>query len=136
MIQGPNFDGVRRIATALVCFLLVLSSVATVQTTPADCCNGKICPLHHKHSMPTKQAASSTMECEHESGGLVPCSMSCGSHSDEAAPQTSLVFLLPEGTAEIESIHVEKAFLASVGFHPEHFINPLTPPPRFQGSSL
>ena len=130
-----NIGALRKVVTGLAAFVLLFSMFANVfPTLTPDCCsNGKMCPIHHKHTMPAKGAKNSHMDCEHEGTGLQPCSMSCGDSYDQGV-QTTVAFLLPDGRASARLIPVERAPISDVAVSSNLTIRPLTPPPRFPAS--
>jgi hypothetical protein len=75
------------------------------------------------------------MDCEHGDMGFTSCSISCGGHTHEVAPQTSLPFLLPNTTALSEPAQIETASFAPAAFGPERNVDPSTPPPRSKALS-
>ena len=98
-----------------------------------DCCNGKMCPIHHKHMRPAEAGEHSHMDCEHEGMGLQPCSMSCGRSVDPGIQITS-VFLLPGSRVSLALVPVERAPLSDLATSSDLATRPLTPPPRFFSS--
>lgn len=130
------FEGIRRTSVGLLTALFLLSTLATFSLTVApDCCTGKMCPIHHKYRMPPDARENSYVNCEHDSGTLLSCSMSC-SHSEEEQIQTTVFFLLPRDSASIVLLPLENAMLASPAFNLDRFTRPPTPPPRLQASPL
>jgi hypothetical protein len=129
-----SIAGIRKIGTSLAAFLLVFPMLAVVSPTlTPDCCNGKMCPVHHKHPMSSNTSENSHMDCEHGEMGLTPCSMSCG-RSDEIGPQTTVVFLPPGESRSIALVPVERAPLGDFACSSDLAIRPLIPPPRFLAS--
>ena len=129
-----SIGGIRKVASGLAALVLLLSMFAkTFPASALDCCNGKVCPIHHKHTMPAKAEENSDMDCEHERMGLQPCSMSCG-RSDDPGIQMTAVFLLPDSHVSVALIPVERAPLGDWAISSDLAIRPLTPPPRFFSS--
>jgi hypothetical protein len=134
MRRHSNIERIRKVGTGLATLLLLFSMLAGMspKLTP-DCCNGKICPMHHKHPASTNTSENTHMDCEHGEMGLTPCSISCG-HSDEVGPQTTVVFLPPGQSRSIALVPVERALLGDLASCSDLAIRPLIPPPRFLAS--
>jgi len=125
-----HIEAIRKTVTSLVCLFLFFSTLTAISVKALpDCCNGKVCPIHFKHSMSGNDSQHSQMNCEHEGSGLTSCSMSCG-HTEDAWPQNAAPFILPNESETFELLAVESALLTSPATTLDCSIGPLTPPPR------
>jgi hypothetical protein len=131
MSLRSSIGGIRRIGSGLAAFVLFLSMFSNAfPKFTADCCRGKMCPIHDKHAMPVGPTEKSHMDCEHEEMGLQPCSMSCG-RSDEQGQQTTVAALLPGGGTSAALIPVERSPQFNLAVSSDVVFRPSTPPPRF-----
>jgi hypothetical protein len=125
-----HVEAIRKTVTSLVCLFLFFSTLTSISVKALpNCCNGKVCPMHLKHSVPANNSRHSHMDCEHEESGLPSCSMSCG-HTEDAGPQNVAPFILPNESQTFELLDVQNALLHSPATSLEFSIGPLTPPPR------
>jgi hypothetical protein len=132
--RRSSIGAIRKVGTGLAAFVLFFSMFANAfPASTLDCCNGKMCPIHHKHTMPAEAGENSHMDCEHEGMGLQPCSMSCGRSVDPGIQMTS-VFLLPGSRVSLALVPVERAPLSDLATSSDLATRPLTPPPRFFSS--
>jgi hypothetical protein len=134
MRRHSNIERIRKIGTGLATLLLLFSMLAEMspKLTP-DCCSGKMCPMHHKHSASTESSKNAHMDCEHGEMGLTPCFISCG-HSDEVGPQTTVVFLPLGESRSIAFVPIGRDPLGDLSSCSDLAIRPLIPPPRFIAS--
>lgn len=129
-----SIGGIRKVASGLAAFVLTFSMFSNAfSTSTPDCCRGKMCPIHHRHTMPAKAGENSRMDCEHEGMGAQRCSMSCG-RSDDPGIQMTAVFLLPDSRVSVALVPVERVPLGDLAISSDLVIRPLTPPPRFSSS--
>jgi len=98
----------------------------------AACCTGDHCPIPEHHHSKTPQH---TADCEHQSGGLEACSMSCCQKSDHPM-LTSLAFLLPDAALPIVSKVITTAAIVPQASDMPRSLEVLSPPPRLSSITL
>jgi hypothetical protein len=92
----------------------------------AACCTGDHCPIpeHHHSKAPTHDA-----ECEHQTGGMTACTMSCCQNADRVillAP----AFVMPDGTSLPKPDMTNSAKRAAAANDFLRSLEVLSPPPR------
>lgn len=139
VIENRNVDGLRtdrgRILGAWVCvlaavFLYAPLAAATWSAHAMACCTGDSCPIaehHHRQKAPGPQ--HSHMDCEHDAGEMMNCSMACCQRSEQPLV-TAVAFVLPHlVSANAPASVVSLAESARVVATPQP-AKPLSPPPR------
>jgi hypothetical protein len=134
-VNGSRKDR-RRVLGAWVCllaavFLFAPLAAATWSAHAMACCTGEYCPIaahYHRQKAPAPQ--HSHMDCEHDVGEMMNCSMSCCQNSEKPLV-TAVAFVMPHLTSAIAPASVvyvaENAHTAAV----PRPVKPLSPPPRF-----
>jgi len=103
-----------------------------------DCCTGGYCTIpehhHHKHQRAPAQN-SSPMDCGHDMGGMMSCSMSCC--QDPARPALMPgMFLLPSVSFAPLAARVLRPIKIASALEISRFVKPLSPPPRLASPVL
>jgi hypothetical protein len=96
-----------------------------------SCCTGEYCPIvaHHHHQK--KQATPrSDMDCVHDMGEMMNCSMSCCENSEKPLV-TAVAFVVPNAALTSAPMAVSGADEALQSFEIPRSLTPLSPPPRF-----
>jgi hypothetical protein len=125
----------KRIVAGWVClfaaaFLYAPLAAATWSAHAMACCSGNQCPIaahHHRQNAPASQ--HSHVDCEHDVGEMMNCSMSC-CESSEKRLVTAVAFVLPHlvsATAPVSFVAASET--AHVVALPRP-VKPLSPPPR------
>jgi hypothetical protein len=139
VIENRNVDGLRidrgRIVGAWVClfaavFLYAPLAAATWSAHAMACCSGDSCPIaahHHRQKAPGPQR--SHMDCEHDAGEMVNCSMSC-CQSSEKPLVTAVAFVLPHLVSANAPPSVVSATENAHAVAIPQPAEPLSPPPR------
>ena len=124
----------KRIVAAWVCLCAAVAlyaplAGATWAAHAMSCCTGDFCPIAQHHH-PKKQASpQSEMDCGHDMGGMMNCSMSC-CESSEKPLVTAVAFVLPDlvlvaAPTLVVSVAEDAHALAILPA-----VEPLSPPPR------
>ncbi len=123
-----------RTLAALVCLLAVAFlyapfAAAAWSSHAMACCTDGFCniPKHHHKKAPVHSTASE--ECDHATGGMMDCSMSCCQDPDKPAV-TSMAFVLPPAAFAASAISVTDSVERVHSIEIPRTIAPLSPPPR------
>jgi hypothetical protein len=102
---------------------------ATWSAHAMSCCTGDYCPIAQHHHQKKQPSPHSDMDCGHDMGEMMNCSMSCCESSDKPLV-TAVAFVLPDLTPAIAPASVVSAveYAHAVGI--SQFAKPLSPPPR------
>jgi len=102
----------------------------------SDCCAAGYCkvPAHHRagHGVaPAQQMPSQdrAMNCDHDGGGRMACSMSCCRDSVRPALMP-VAFILPEATIVSGPSATLRPVAVTAASEISQFVKPLSPPPR------
>lgn len=129
-----------RVASACVCMLAVAflhaplaAALWAAQTMP--CCTGDHCPIaaHHHQKTPAKPAPE--MNCGHDLGGLMSCTMSCCESTDRPMV-ASLAFLPSHVSPVITQLFVTPAPAVIQAIELPRSTEPLSPPPKSRTAAL
>jgi len=94
------------------------------------CCTGDHCPIAQHHHQKKQALPHSDMECGHDMGEMMDCSMSCCQESEKPLV-TAVAFVLPHRVPAFASASVvlaaETAHTVAIPLP----VKPLSPPPRF-----
>lgn len=124
-----------RIAAAWVCLLAAIALYAPLGAAAWSaygmaCCTGDHCPIKHHHQK--KQAAPHPdMDCGHDMGEVINCSMEC-CDSSEKPVATAIAFVLPDLQVEHRSDGVVGAIEAKPVAAIFRSVIPPSPPPQLQ----
>jgi hypothetical protein len=95
-----------------------------------SCCTGDYCPIaQHHHNK--KASPHSEMDCGHDMGELIDCSMSC-CESSEKPLVTAVAFVLPRLVSGFAPASVVAAAEDAHSVAIPQSAEPLSPPPRLQ----
>jgi len=125
----------KRIAAAWVClltavFLYAPLAAASWSAHAMACCTGDYCPIAQHHH-PKKQASPhSEMDCGHDKGEMMDCSMSCCQKSENPLV-TAVAFVLPYVSSASVRLAGTCAADALQALEIPRSLKPLSPPPRF-----
>jgi hypothetical protein len=122
------------IVAAWMCLFAALSLYAPLagaawSAHAMSCCNGDFCPIAQHHHQKKQASAHSDVDCGHDMGERMNCSMSC-CQGDEKPLVTAVAFVLPDAafvsthaavTGPAEALHTLPIPRA---------LKPLSPPPR------
>jgi hypothetical protein len=99
-----------------------------------SCCTGEHCPIAQHHHPKKQTAPRSEMDCGHDMGGMVNCSMSCCEGSEKPIV-TAVAFVLPEATTTSAFFAVTAAAETVQALAIPRSLEPVLPPPRFAHAS-
>jgi len=94
------------------------------------CCTGDYCPIAQHHHQKKQASPHSEMDCGHDMGEMMDCSMSCCQMSKNPLV-TAVAFVLPDVTFASASIAVTGAADTLRALEIPRSLKPLSPPPRF-----
>jgi hypothetical protein len=128
------------VISACLCMLAVallyapLAAAVWAAQTMA-CCTGDHCPVaaHHHHKAPAEPVHE--MDCGHEMGSLMSCTMSCCEITDRPLV-TSLAFPLPDLSLAGVTLSSSKFSETLQAVEGPICIEPLSPPPRLRSAAL
>ena len=123
-----------RIAGACVCLLAALALYAPLGAAAwlahgMACCTGDHCPIKQHHHQKKQAAPRSDMDCGHDMGEMMQCSMACCDDSEKPVT-TAVGFVLPD----LQLINSSESIVGEVEADHEiaifRSILPLSPPPQ------
>jgi hypothetical protein len=125
----------KRIVTAWVClltawFLYAPLVAASWSAHAMACCTGDYCPIAQHHHQKKQASPHSEMDCGHDMGEMMDCSMSCCQVSENPLV-TALAFVLPDVTFASATITVTRTVDAMQAIEIPQSLKPLSPPHRF-----
>ena len=125
----------KRIAAAWVCLFAALALYAPLagaawSAHAMACCTGDYCPIAQHHHQKKQASPHSEMDCGHDMGEMMDCSMSCCQMSENPLV-TAVAFVLPDVTFASASIAVTGAADTLQALEIPRSLKPLSPPPRF-----
>jgi len=125
----------KRIVAAWVClltaaFLYAPLAAASWSAHAMACCAGDYCPIAQHHHQKKQAAPHSEMDCGHDMGEMMDCSMSCCQRSENPLV-TAVAFVLPEVSSASVSTAVSGSVETSQLLEIPRSLKPLSPPPRF-----
>ena len=129
----------KKIAAACICLFAAMALYAPLagaawSAHAMACCTGDYCPIAQHHH-PKRPASHSEMDCGHDMGEMMDCSMSCCQGSENPLV-TAVAFVLPHVTSASASIAVVGAADTLRAFQIPRSLKPLSPPPRFAHTLL
>jgi hypothetical protein len=111
---------------AAAVLLLAPLAQAAWSAHAAACCTKDHCPIpQHHHS----KSPEETADCDHESVGITPCSMSCCEKSDHALLTTG-VFVMTKAVSFTNSVRQVAAVTLTQTKNLPSSLEVLSPPPR------
>lgn len=125
-----------RIGAACFCMLAVTLlhaplAAAALLAHGMDCCTGAYCPIqehHHRKQAPTQE--EKPMDCGHDMGGMMACSMSCCQNPVRPAV-TPAVFVMPTPAIVPSAGEVIRPVVVAHSSGISQATEPPSPPPRF-----
>jgi len=126
---------IRRILAAWTClfaavFLYAPLAAAAWSAHAMACCTGDHCPIPQHHHGRKAPAQHSHMDCEHDMGEMMHCSMSC-CQSSEKPLATAVAFVLPHLVTAFAPASVVPTAEAAHSVAIPRSVEPASPPPRF-----
>ncbi|HXN52701.1 MAG TPA: hypothetical protein VN943_12265 [Candidatus Acidoferrum sp.] len=125
-----------RILAAWTClyaavFLYAPLAAAAWSARAMACCTGDHCPIpqhHHRQQAPSSEHAD--MDCEHDMGEMMNCSMSCCQNSEKPLV-TAVAFVLPHLVSASAHASVVSTVEITQAVAIPRSVKPVSPPPRF-----
>jgi len=93
------------------------------------CCTGDHCPIAQHHHQKKQAPPHSDMECGHDIGEMMDCSMSCCQDAEKPLV-TAVAFVLPHLMSAFAPASVVPAAEAANAVAIPRPVKPLSPPPR------
>jgi hypothetical protein len=92
----------KRIVAAWVCLFAAVALYAPIagaawSAHAMSCCTGEYCPIAQHHHQKKHPVPHSDMDCGHDMGEMMDCSISCGENSEKPLV-TAVAFVLPDLT--------------------------------------
>jgi hypothetical protein len=129
----------KKSVTAWICLFAALALYAPLagaawSAHAMSCCTGEYCPIAQHHHQKKHIVPHSDMDCGHDMGEMMDCSMSCGEHSEKPLV-TAVAFVLPNVALTSAPIAVTVAAETLQALEIPRSLKPLSPPPRFTRAS-
>ena len=124
----------KKIAAACICLFAAMALYAPLagaawSAHAMACCNGDSCPIAQHHHQKKQAAPHSEMDCGHDMGEMMDCSMSCCRGSENPLV-TSIAFVLPHVSSASANIAVTGAAGSLQALEIPRSLKPVSPPPR------
>ena len=94
------------------------------------CCAGDHCPIPQHHHQKKQASPHAEMDCGHDMGEMMNCSMSCCQNSEKPLV-TAVAFVLPPAAFTSAAVSVVDVAEDLQSLEIPRSIKPLSPPPRF-----
>jgi hypothetical protein len=125
----------KRVLAAWVCLLAAVALYAPLagaawSVHSMACCTGDHCPIAQHHHQKKHATPHSEMDCGHDMGEMMDCSMSC-CQSSEKPLVTAVAFVLPHLASAFAPASVVPAAQAAHAVAIPRSVKPPSPPPRF-----
>jgi hypothetical protein len=125
----------KRIVVAWVCLFAAVALYAPLagaawSAHAMSCCTGEYCPIAQHHHQKKQAPRHSDMDCGHDMGEMMDCSMSCCQGSENPLV-TAVAFVLPDVTSASAPVAVTGAAESLHAIEIPRSLKPLSPPPRF-----
>ena len=125
----------KRLLAAWVCLLAAVALYAPLagaawSVHAMACCTGDHCPIAQHHHQKKQASPHSDMDCGHDLGKMMDCSMSCCQDSEKPLA-TAVTFVLPHLVSTFAPASVVPAVEAALAVAIPRPVKPLSPPPRF-----
>jgi len=123
-----------RIAAAWVCLCAAVALYAPLaggawSAHAMACCTGDHCPIAQHHHQKKQALPHEEMDCGHDMGEMMNCSMSCCQNSEKPLV-TAVAFVLPDAAFSSAAISVVGVADTVQSLESPRSIRPLSPPPR------
>jgi hypothetical protein len=130
----------RRSIYASICLLAVALLYAPLAGTAwasyqSSCCTAGQCPIAAHHHQKAPATPANHMDCGHDMGGMMACSMSC-CHDSDRSLLTSIAFVLPATTASVAVAFIQSPIEFAKPLDFPRSIEPPSPPPRFGAAAV
>ena len=124
----------KRALAAWVCLLAAVALYAPLagaawSVHAMACCTGDHCPIAQHHHQKRQASPHSDMECGHDMGEVMDCSMSCCQDSEKPLV-TAVAFVLPHLLPSFTPASVVPAAETAHAVAVPRPVEPLSPPPR------
>ncbi len=125
----------KRIVAAWICLFAAVALYAPLagaawSAHAMSCCTGDYCPIAEHHHQKKQASPHADMDCGHDMGEMMDCSMSC-SQGSEKPLVTAVAFVLPDLAFASAPILVASAAETLQSLEILRSLRPLSPPPRF-----
>jgi hypothetical protein len=129
----------RRVLAAWVCLFAAVALYAPLagaawSAHAMSCCTGEYCPIAEHHHHKKQIAPHPDMDCGHDMGAMMDCSMSC-CEGPEKPLVTAVAFVLPDVTIASALFAVTDAADSVRALAIPRSLEPVSPPPRFAHAS-
>ena len=129
----------KRIVAAWICLFAAVALYAPLagaswSAHAMSCCTGDYCLIAEHHHQKKQASAHSDMDCGHDMGEMMDCSMSC-SQGSEKPLVTPVAFVLPHVASVSAPILIAGAAETLQSPKILRSLRPLSPPPRFAYAS-
>ena len=138
-MPSANQNRRRSIAASFCLFAVILLYAplagAAWSSYQMACCASGQCkiPAHHHRKIPA--APANHMDCGHDMGGMMECAMSC-CHDSERSFVASMTFVLPPAITAATVRAITSRIESAKPLDLLRSIEPLSPPPRMNSTSL
>ncbi len=125
----------KRVFAAWVCLLAAVALYAPLagaawSVHSMACCTGDHCPIAQHHHQKKHASPHSDMDCGHDVGEMMDCSMSCCQDSEKPLV-TAVAFVLPQQMFAFAPACLVPAAETARAVAIPRVVKPLSPPPRF-----
>ena len=125
----------KRVLAAWVCLLAAVALYAPLagaawSVHSMACCTGDHCPIAQHHHQKKHATPHSEMDCGHDMGEMMDCSMSCCQDSEKPLA-TAVAFVLPQQMSALAPACVVPTAETARAVVIPRVVKPLSPPPRF-----
>jgi hypothetical protein len=125
----------KRIVAAWVCLFAAVALYAPIagaawSAHAMSCCTKDYCSIAQHHHQKKHASPHSDMDCGHNMGEMMDCSMSCCENSEKPLV-TAVAFVLPNVALTAAPIAVTGAGETLQPLEIPRSLKPLSPPPRF-----
>jgi hypothetical protein len=125
----------KRIVAAWICLFAAVALYAPLagaawSAHAMSCCTGDYCPIAEHHHQKKQASPHADMDCGHDMGEMMDCSMSCNQGSEKPLV-TAVAFVLPDLAFASAPILVASAAETLQSLEILRSLRPLSPPPRF-----
>lgn len=125
----------KRLVAAWVCLFAAVALYAPLagaawSAHAMACCAGDHCPIPQHHHQKKQASRHSEIDCGHDMGQMMNCSMSCCQNSERPLV-TAVAFVLPPVAFTSAAISVVDVAEDLQSLEIPRSIKPLSPPPRF-----
>ncbi len=125
----------KRLLAAWVCLLAAVALYAPLagaawSVHSMACCTSDHCPIAQHHHQKKQAPPHSDMDCGHDMGEMMECSISCCQGSEKPLV-TAVAFVLPHLLSGFTPASVVPAVETAHAVAVPRPVKPLSPPPRF-----